>query len=57
MNLENVGIKILNPSWDSVLASVPVSVWNSVWNSVYNSVWNSVNIGLQDPIKKERRQG
>ena len=65
MNLENVGDKIGNsvyfsvnkPAWDSVWKSVSYSVRFSAWDSVVVSVWDSVDIGIQNPIREERKQG
>jgi hypothetical protein len=65
MNLEPIDNKIWISIRDSVdntvRNSVNKSAWNHVsffvWNSVLDSVWISVNIGLQNPIREERKQG
>ena len=65
MNLENARDKIANSLWKSVEGPVCTSTgksvqddgWFPLMTSVWNSVRDSVDIGLTEPIRKERKQG
>jgi hypothetical protein len=64
MNLENVKYtvepcRILDPVWyyDPVMKCVRFRAWEPVRGSVGNSLLETVKVGLQEPIREERRQG
>jgi hypothetical protein len=52
----SVGFSVQEFAWNTMTKPAWYSIWCPAYSSVENSMWDSVNIGLQKPVREERKQ-